>query len=290
MAFEDSIEDMLKQKTNERSQKLLENPEALCNMVRRIALDAGEIIMKYYDGLEDMQVDQKNDDSPVTLADREAEAFIQMSLEQITPDIPIIGEEAVALDKVKPLNGAEYFWLVDPLDGTKEFIGGGEEFTVNIALIRDGRPFLGIVYAPALGDLYAGYGPGTALKWREETGAEKPISVRQTPSAGMTVVASKSHGDASKLEKFLDIFKVEKLIKRGSSLKICVIAEGRADIYPRFGPTCEWDTAAGDAVLQAAGGVMTDVDGVMLEYGGKDPKWLNPEFVACSFEWFGGGA
>ena len=106
----------------------------------------------------------------------------------------------------------------------------------------------------------------------------------------MTVVASKSHGDASKLEKFLDIFKVEKLIKRGSSLKICVIAEGRADIYPRFGPTCEWDTAAGDAVLQAAGGVMTDVDGVMLEYGGKDPKWLNPEFVACSFEWFGGGA
>lgn len=273
-------------KLRARAKKLLENPEALCNMVRRIALDAGEIVMKYYDGLEDMQVDIKNDESPVTLADREAEMFIQMSLEQLTPDIPVIGEEAAALGKTGSVKDEEYFWLVDPLDGTKEFVNGRDEFTVNIALIKDGRSVLGVVYAPALGELYAGHGPGTAVKWRDETDADKEISVRPYPKGGMTVVASRSYGDDERLDKFLESFKVEKVIKRGSSLKICAIAAGKADIYPRLGPTCEWDTAAGDAVLQAAGGVITDVNGKPLQYGGADPKWLNPEFVACSFEWF----
>lgn len=276
-------------KLRERAQKLLENPEALCNMVRRIAIDAGEVIMKYYDGLEDMQVDTKNDDSPVTLADREAEMFIQMSLEQTTPDIPVVGEEAAALGKVKALGDVEYFWIVDPLDGTKEFVDGRDEFTVNIALIKNGKPILGVVYAPALGEMYAGHGPGTAIKWREETGKDKEISVRPYPKHGMTVVASRSFGDDNKLDKFLDAFKVEKVIKHGSSLKICAIAAGKADIYPRFGPTCEWDTAAGDAVLQAAGGIITDLDGAPLEYGGKRERWLNPEFVACSFAWFDDG-
>ena len=273
-------------KLRERAKKLLENPEALCNMVRRVALDAGEIIMKYYDGLEDMQVDTKNDESPVTLADREAEMFIQMSLEQLTPDIPVIGEEGAALGKTGSVKDEEYFWLVDPLDGTKEFVDGRDEFTVNIALIKNGRPVMGVVYAPALGELYAGHGPGTAVKWRDETDADKEISVRPYPKSGMTVVASRSYGDDERLNKFLEGFKVEKVIKRGSSLKICAIAAGKADIYPRLGPTCEWDTAAGDAVLQAAGGVITDVSGKPLQYGGADPKWLNPEFVACSFEWF----
>lgn len=273
-------------KARERTSKLLANPEALCNMVRRIALDAGEIIMKYYEDLDGLEIDSKHDDSPVTLADREAETFIQMSLEQLTLDIPVIGEEAVALGKKTSVEGHEYFWIVDPLDGTKEFMNGGEEFTVNIALVKNAKPVLGVVYAPALGELYAGHGEGTAIRWSQDTDTEKPISVRPPPKGGLNVVASKSHGDAQRLEKFLEQFKVEKLIKRGSSLKICVIAAGKADIYPRLGPTCEWDTAAADAVLQAAGGVITDVNGERLKYGGANPKWLNPEFVACSFEWF----
>ena len=269
-----------------REEKLLKSPEALCNMIRRIAMDAGEITLKYFDGMADMQVDQKNDDSPVTLADREAETFIQMSLGELTPTIPMIGEEGVALNKAPEIaEDQEYFWLVDPLDGTKEFIKGTEEFTVNIALIKNGEPVLGVVYAPAKEEMFAGYGD-TAIRWTEESGEDKPISVRPVPKSGMTVVASKSHGNAERLEKFLEGFKVEKLIKRGSSLKICAIAQGRADIYPRLGPTCEWDTAAGDAVLRAAGGMITTLDGKPLPYGGADPKWLNPEFVACSFEWF----
>ena len=255
-------------------------------MVRRIALEAGEVIMKYYDGAEDMQVDQKHDDSPVTLADREAETFIQMSLEILTPDIPVVGEEAAALGKVKPVGDKPYFWCVDPLDGTKEFIAGGEDFTINIALVKDGRPVLGVIYAPAKGELYAGYGPGTAVRWTEESGNDKSISVRPAPESGLVVVSSRFHGSTDKLDRFLEAFKIEKMIKRGSSLKICAVASGKADIYPRLGPTCEWDTAAGDAILQAAGGMITDTNGQPLKYGGADPKWLNPEFVACSFEWF----
>jgi len=269
-----------------RTQKLLENPAALCNMVRRIAIEAGDITLKYFDGLEDMQVDIKNDDSPVTLADREAEAFIQMSLERLTVGIPVIGEEAAALGKTPSVKEEEYFWLVDPLDGTKEFITGGDEFTVNIALVKNGVPVLGVVYAPAKGEMYAGHAPGSAVRWMQDNDIEKSISVRPPPKQGLTVVASKSHGDPEKRDTFLESFKVEKLIKRGSSLKICTVAAGKADIYPRFGPTCEWDTAAGDAVLRAAGGMITDLNGECLRYGGADPKWLNPEFVACSFKWF----
>ncbi|MCB9982592.1 MAG: 3'(2'),5'-bisphosphate nucleotidase CysQ [Rhodospirillales bacterium] len=255
-------------------------------MVRRIALEAGEIVMKYYEEIDGLEVDTKHDDSPVTLADRETENFIQMSLEQLTPGVPMIGEEAIALGKRPKIEKDGYFWIVDPLDGTKEFIKGGEDFTVNIALVKDAVPVLGVVYAPAKGELYAGHGEGTAIRWAEDSDQEKSISVRPPPKGGLVVVASKSHGDARRLEKFLDQFKVEKLVKYGSSLKICVIAAGKADIYPRFGPTCEWDTAAADAVLRAAGGMITDTNGEALKYGGADPKWLNPEFIACSFEWF----
>lgn len=266
--------------------KLLENLGALCNMVRRIAVEAGEITLKYLDEAEDMQVDVKNDDSPVTLADREAEMYIQMSLEKLLPSVPVVGEEAAALGRLPDFDAAEHFWLVDPLDGTREFIEGGGDYTVNIALIHKGEPVLGVVYAPAKGELFAGYGPGTAVRWMQDTDKEKEISVRPVPGKGMTVVASKSHGDNEKLDRFLENFKVEKLVKKGSSLKICAVAEGKADMYPRFGPTCEWDTAAGDAVLRAAGGMITDLEGEALRYGGADPKFLNPEFVACSFAWF----
>ena len=254
-------------------------------MVRRIAVDAGEIVLQYFDGASG-PVEHKGDGSPVTLADRKAEAFIQKSLLSVAPEIPVIGEEAAEAGNLPDLKNAEYFWLVDPLDGTKEFIAGGEDFTVNIALVHGNAPVLGVVYAPATGTLYAGYGADSAVRWNRENDKDKSIHVRKPPNEGLTVAASLRHGDDKKLEKFLKEMKVEKILKRGSSLKICAIAEGKADIYPRLGPTCEWDTAAGDAVLRAAGGTITDIDGKPLAYGGRNPKFLNPPFVACSFAWF----
>lgn len=267
------------------NEKLLQNPGALCNMVRRIAVDAGAIVLKYFDDIDSSQVEAKADGSPVSLADREAEAFIQLSLEKMLPGVPVVGEEAAELGRLPDLNGHEYFWLVDALDGTKEFISGGEDFTVNIALVHKGVPIMGVVFVPAAGILYAGHGEGTAVRWNEETDKDKSISVRQAPAGGLTVVASMRHGDQERLDKFLDSFKVNKVLKRGSSLKICAIAEGKADIYPRLGLTCEWDTAAGHGVLLSAGGVLTTLEGAELSYGGADPKFLNPEFVACSFVW-----
>ncbi|MGB0720310.1 MAG: 3'(2'),5'-bisphosphate nucleotidase CysQ [Bdellovibrionales bacterium] len=269
-------------------QKLLDHKGALCNMVRRIAIEAGAITLKYFDEGGYSGADAKADGSPVTLADQEAEALIQAKLKDITPDIPFIGEECMSDGSADKIKGAEYFWLVDPLDGTKEFIGGGGDYTVNIALIYNGDPVLGVVYAPAKGELYAGHGPDTAIKWMEDSDKEKPIRVRVPPEKGLSVVASKSHGDTEKLDRFLEQFKVEKLVKCGSSLKICIIAAAKADLYPRFGPTCEWDTGAADAVLRAAGGYLTDEQGQPLRYGGSNEKWLNPEFIASSFAWLEG--
>lgn len=270
--------------------KLLENPGALCNMVRRIAVEAGEIILKYYEMDGDIRFDEKADGSPVSQADREAEELIEKKLKALIPGIPVIGEEAAAAGRLPDLKGRSYFWLADPLDGTKEFISGGADFTVNIALIHERRPLLGVVYVPVSGVVYAGFGPGKAFRRSEETGRDRPINVRKPPARGLTVVASRNHGDAARLDKFLEGFKVEKMIKRGSSLKICAIAEGKADLYPRFGPTCEWDTAAAHAVLASAGGHITDISGKPLSYGGGDTKFLNPEFVAASFAWFEGEA
>lgn len=267
------------------SLKLLENPAALCNMVRRIAIEAGLITLKYFDDLE-FDVEHKADGSPVTLADREAEIYIHKALADIMPGIPMIAEEAADAGTLPELGDSNYFWLVDPLDGTREFVTGGDEFTVNIALMHNKEPIMGVVYAPATGILYAGHGPGTAIRWNEETGRDKQISVRPLPKQGLTVVASKGHGHQGKMEEFLEQFKIEKIIKKGSSLKICAIAEGKADIYPRFGQTYEWDTAAGEAVLRAAGGVLTDAEGKALDYGGTNKNYLNPAFIACSFEWF----
>ncbi len=270
--------------------KLFQNLGALMNMVRRVALEAGEITLKYYDDMDAACVQAKDDGSPVSLADQEAEAFIQKALEEITPGVPMIGEERADAGKNPDLAGHEYFWLVDALDGTREFVSGGDDFTVNIALIHKGDPVMGVVYVPVTGDLYAGHifgdGTGKALKWNQDSGKEKSIRVRRPPNEGLTVVASMSHGSAEKLDKFLEGFKVRKVVKRGSSLKICIIAEGKADLYPRFGPTCEWDTAAAHAVLRAAGGFLMDCDGQALRYGGLRERYLNPEFIASSFSWF----
>lgn len=264
------------------SEKLLEHPQALCNQVRRIALEAGDVTLEYFDDAGYQGADAKADGSPVTLADQKAEEIIEKALKDILPDVPFVGEEAVADGHRPNLEDVEYFWLVDPLDGTKEFISGSGDYTVNIALIRNGAPILGVVYAPAKGELFAAAGEGSAVRWTEESEKDRPISVRPAPKEGLTVVASLNHSNDEKLEKFLSGYKVQKVLKRGSSLKICAVAMGKADLYPRLGPTCEWDTAAGHAVLLGAGGIMTDVDGKPLTYGGADPKFLNPEFIASS--------
>ncbi|WP_323004489.1 3'(2'),5'-bisphosphate nucleotidase CysQ [Denitromonas sp.] len=251
---------------------MLDRP-ALLDRLLPIVRDAGELIMTIY--RSDFSVRGKADQSPVTEADERAEALILPALAALLPGTPIVAEEAVAAGKVPAV--AERFWLVDPLDGTKEFISRNGEFTVNIALIENGAPTLGVVLAPALDRLFAGaVGHGAFV---EDAGGRHPIAVRAEPEAGLTVVASRSHGDASALDAFLAGRKVAELRGAGSSLKICLIAAGEADLYPRLGRTMEWDIAAGHAVLAAAGGQLTRIDGTPLRYG--KPDFANPHFVAA---------
>jgi len=237
-----------------------------------IARSAGEAILQVY--ATDFEVHGKADDSPVTEADQRAEALILPALAELTPDIPIVSEEAVAAGNIPQVS--DRFWLVDPLDGTKEFIKRNGEFTVNIALIERGRPVLGVVLAPALTRLYAGAtGHGAFL---EDKDHHRKIVCRHVPAAGLTVVASRSHGDTEALDRFLAGRKVATQTNAGSSLKFCLVAAGDADLYPRFGRTMEWDTAAGHAVLAAAGGRVITVEGNELLYG--KPGFENPHFIA----------
>jgi 3'(2'), 5'-bisphosphate nucleotidase len=185
----------------------------------------------------------------------------------------------VEAGSIPDISGGAFF-LVDPLDGTKEFITGGGDFTVNIGLLKDFIPVMGIIYAPVSGNLYFG-AEGQAFMCAKG-GAEKKISMRPMPEAGLTVVASKRHGDPEKLNEFLRGKKVNELLNYSSSLKFCALASGQADFYPRLGPTCEWDTAAGDAILRAAGGKVTTLDGKPLPYGKADKRFLNPEFLAMA--------
>lgn len=262
--------------------KILQHLPALLNQVRRIAVDAGNLTLDYFDESGFYEADAKADGSPVTVADQLAEELITKALKAITPDVLIVGEEAASEGYRPDLSDQEYFWLVDPLDGTKEFISGSGDYTINIALIHNKKPVMGVVYAPVHGELYAACGEGTAVRWMEDSDKERPISVREAPNEGLTIVSSKSHGKGEKLDNFLMNYKIKKQVQRGSSLKMCVIAAGKADMYPRFGLTCEWDTAAAHAVLNAAGGFITDLQGNELTYGGGDPKFLNPEFIARS--------
>lgn len=272
----------------EKTQKLLRNKAALCNMIKRIAIESGEIILKYFDGEEELQISSKSDSSPVTLADCAAEKYIVEALKTLTPGIDIVAEELAAQGKISASNDQNIstYWLIDPLDGTKEFIIGGPDFTVNIGLIEDGVPTLGVVYAPAKDELYAGHGPGTAIRSTERGVREKSIHVRTSPSAGLIVTSSKSHANSKKIEAFLQNFKIQKIIKCASSLKICWIAAGKADLYPRFGETCQWDTAAAHAVLNSAGGYLSTISGQELKYTHTVQGWINPEFIASAFEWF----
>lgn len=246
--------------------------EAWLAAIERIARDAGALVLEVYG--TDFAVRDKDDSSPVTQADERAEALIVPALQRLAPDVPVVAEEAVAAGRVPAID--RMFWLVDPLDGTKEFISRNGEFTVNIALVADGEPLLGVVLAPALGRLYAGDVARGA--WVEDADGRRPIRCRSVPQAGLTVVASRSHGDAAALDAFLAGRKVAAVASAGSSLKLCLVAAGEADLYPRLGRTMAWDIAAGQAVLKAAGGQVRALDGTPLRYG--KAGFDNPHFVA----------
>ena len=247
---------------------------ALLGRLRAIAEAAGQETLRFY-GKCDAQ--HKADGSPVTAADEAAESLILPQLRALTPDIPVVSEEE-ASKGLAPERAGGAFWLVDPLDGTKEFISENGEFTVNIALIENNTPVLGIVVAPALGRTW--FGAANAGAFRAENGSTAPIRVRTPPAEGLTVVGSRSHGDAAAMEQFLGGVRVASFRPAGSSLKLCLIAEGEADLYPRLGTTMEWDIAAGHAVLRAAGGSLAAPDGAPFTYGKASEGFKNGGFVA----------
>ena len=247
--------------------------ESFATAIREIALLAGEEILAVYES--DFTVRSKQDRSPVTAADETAEHLILEKLALLTPTFPVLAEESFA-EGVIPDVSEGPFWAIDPLDGTKEFVSRNGEFTVNIGLIADGFPVAGVVYAPARKHLYVAAGRGKVTA--EIDGAPpQPIAAKTADPAGLVVIASRSHRDAE-TDAYLDTLNITSLTSADSSLKFCVIAMGEADIYPRFGPTMEWDTAAGHAVLAAAGGSVKTLDGVDLTYG--KSGFCNPKFIA----------
>ncbi|MCH9000903.1 MAG: 3'(2'),5'-bisphosphate nucleotidase CysQ [Proteobacteria bacterium] len=249
----------------------------LLNVLRVIAERAGKVTLAYYAKVEDIEVRAKADASPVTEADEATEEFILRALDKLTPEIPVVSEEAAAAGRVPDISGG-LFWLVDALDGTKEFLSGNDEFTVNIGLIRDGEPVAGVVHAPALAQTWAGAEPDGA-SFSQADRPPTPIEARALPETGAVVVASRRHGDARELDRFLADYDIDEQIGAGSSIKFCLLASGKADLYPRFGRTMEWDTAAGHAVLLAAGGSVIRADtGEALTYG--KPGLENPHFIA----------
>jgi 3'(2'),5'-bisphosphate nucleotidase len=254
-------------------------PDVLAEVFARIALAAGPAVMEEYERGGEARA--KSDGSPVTLADERAEAIIRACLDRSMTPIPIVAEEAVAAGEAMAIG--ERFVLVDPLDGTREFVARNGEFTINVALVEKGVPVAGAVYAPALDRLW--FGGRTAFACEAPLGRDlaapdawRPLRSRAAPDA-LVALASRSHGDPT-TEAFLSRLPIGDRRSAGSSLKFCVIAEGEGDVYPRFAPTMEWDTAAGDAVLRAAGGVVLAADGGPLLYGKISAELRNGGFVA----------
>ena len=253
----------------------------LLAVLKLVAERAGKAILAYYVEDQEIAVREKADSSPVTEADEAAEAVILEFLKGLTPDVPVVSEEAFEAGNIPDVSGGR-FWLVDPLDGTKEFINRNGEFTVNIALIEDGQPIAGVVHAPAMAMTWAGSqgedGEPSRAIFSQTDQPPMEIRIRETPDEGITVVASRRHGSGQELDDFLAAYTVNDLVSAGSSVKFCLVASGRADLYPRFGRTMEWDTAAGHAVLAAAGGRVETADGKPLTYA--KPGFENPYFIA----------
>lgn len=239
-----------------------------------IAERASQRILAIYN--TDFTVTEKDDSSPLTQADLAAHREIVAGLRELTPDMPILSEESAAVPWGERRHWDRY-WLVDPLDGTKEFVKKNGEFTVNIALIENGKPIAGIVHVPVTGVSYLGALDAGAFK-REKNGESKPIEVKRKSASPLRVVASRSHRGAD-VDAYLEKLGVHEIISMGSSLKLCLVAEGKADVYPRLGPTSEWDTAAAHAVVAAAGGTVVEAaSGKPLAYNAKD-SLLNPYFI-----------
>ena len=264
----------------------------LLDQVIAISVRAGEAILEVYNASGEIEVDTKSDDSPVTAADLAAHKILAPALEKLVPGVPVLSEEGEMPSYDQRGKWARY-WIIDPLDGTKEFIRRNGEFTVNVALIENGEPVLGVVHVPVLDITYAGAKSLGAIK-RDTTG-ELPISVRAMrprldAKQPIEVVASRSHGAGavdtllSRIEGSLGETGLKNM---GSSLKLCLVAEGAADLYPRLAPTCEWDTAAAQAVVEAAGGIVVDDQFELLRYNQKEAL-LNPFFYVIgdrSFDW-----
>ena len=241
-----------------------------------ISKEAGEAILKIYD-LDDLGISHKEDNSPLTLADKASNEVICSQLEKLTPEIPILSEEGKGISFDKRKNW-DTFWLIDPLDGTKEFIKKNGEFTVNIALINHFKPILGIVYAPVLNTIWYGSASEGAFKIIKDKKPEKINVLRYDNNETVKVVSSRSHSNNTKLEEFLTDYPKHELVFMGSSIKICLVADGSAHIYPRLGPTMEWDTAAAHAVVKFAGGNILDMeDKNELSYNKEN--LLNPSFL-----------
>jgi 3'(2'), 5'-bisphosphate nucleotidase len=249
----------------------MRDDDGLLELAAELADRAGEAILKIRAAGFDVQ--RKEDRSPVTEADHAAEAIIVAGLRAAEPGIPVIAEEEVAAGRITAVS--PQYWLVDPLDGTREFAAGNDEFAVNIGLVRNGIAVLGVVGIPAAGELFGGIlGKGA---WKRTDAGRTPVSARVPPPEGLTVLASRYHGSSERLDEFLRGKKVARLVNFGSSVKFCRLAEGIADLYPRFGRTMEWDTCAPQAVLEAAGGTVCTFQGDRLTYG--KPGWENPHFV-----------
>lgn len=252
--------------------------EHLVPVIRRLALQAGDRIMEIYESPE-FEVKSKSDSSPVTEADEAADALISAGLRAEFPDVVLITEEQAASHSLT----AQTFLIVDPLDGTKEFVQRRGDFTVNIAYVENGVPLRGVVYAPAKGRLFYTRADGVAVEEtgsfdKETAGPVAPIRVATPDNAALMVVASKSHRDAA-TDDYINKYSVKDAKSAGSSLKFCLVATGEADLYPRLGRTMEWDTAAGDAVLRGAGGHVVRMDDhTPLAYG--KTGWDNPFFIA----------
>jgi 3'(2'), 5'-bisphosphate nucleotidase len=253
------------------------------DVLTNAAAKAGAAIMAHYAG--PLEIEVKDDDSPVTKADRDAEAILLEALHALAPSIPVVSEETAA-DRTAPLG--PLFFLVDPLDGTKEFIKKRTDFTVNVALIEEGRPRFGLVYAPARSLLAVTTADGVAFEAElapDTAGADLAglpktrLHARAGDDAGLTALVSLSHLDPE-TEKFLEGLNIAERTGAGSSVKFLEVARGKADVYPRFGPTMEWDTAAGQAVLEAAGGHVVDAKGARLLYGKTSEGLRNPSFIA----------
>ncbi|MCC7412351.1 MAG: 3'(2'),5'-bisphosphate nucleotidase CysQ [Gammaproteobacteria bacterium] len=246
---------------------------ALLSPVAAIAINAGHAILAHYG--DDVAVEHKDDRSPLTAADLDAHRLIVEALARMTPQVPVLSEESAAIAWSERRGWSEH-WLVDPLDGTREFIDHNGEFTVNIALIRDHVPVLGVVHVPARGITYFGAAGAGAFRVRG-VGAPERIGVCAEAPARVRVVGSRSHRGSS-LDAFLERLGDHEMVPMGSALKFCIVAEGSADLYPRFGPTCEWDTAAAQAVVEAAGGRTVTLDGEPLRYNTRE-EILNPWFI-----------